>query len=122
MLETVGSLTPYTRAISAPDLRPEVTDSAISRRCLSPSLRRRPPIRPSARTWARPALARSRIMARSNSAKLHTICIIIRPAAVEVSIASVNERKLDPETGRAARRVRGGLYVDIHVVDASLET
>src|SRR3546814_3412114 len=40
MRETVGSLTPYNRAISAPDLRPEVTDSAISRRCLSPSLRR----------------------------------------------------------------------------------
>src|SRR3546814_6231156 len=96
MRETEGSLTPYSRAISAPDLRPDVTDSAISRRCLSPSLGRRPPIRPSARAWARPALVRSRIMARSNSAKLPTICIIIRPAAVVVSIASVSERKPAP--------------------------
>jgi hypothetical protein len=45
---------------------------------------------------ARPALVRSRIMARSNSAKLPTICIIIRPAAVVVSIASVSERKPAP--------------------------
>ena len=50
-------------------------------RFLSSSLGRRPPIRPSARACARPAEVRSRIIARSNSAKAPTICIIIRPRA-----------------------------------------
>ena len=42
-----------------------------------------------ARAAARPAEVRSRIMARSNSAKAPTICIIIRPAGVVVSMLSV---------------------------------
>jgi hypothetical protein len=48
-----------------------------------------------------PAEVRSRIMARSNSAKAPTICIIMRPAGVVVSIASVIRRALlaDPRTG-----------------------
>jgi len=36
-------------------------------------------------------------MARSNSANEPTICIIIRPAAVVVSMFSVNERKPPPD-------------------------
>ena len=39
---------------------------------------------------------RSRIMARSNSAKLPIICIIIRPAGVVVSMFSVTERNRAP--------------------------
>jgi hypothetical protein len=40
-------------------------------------------------------------MARSNSAKAQTICIIMRPAGVVVSIASVIRRALlaNPRTG-----------------------
>src|SRR5690242_9308592 len=59
-----------------------MTLSAISRRLATSSFLRRPPMRPSARAAARPAEVRSRIMARSNSAKAPTICIIIRPAGV----------------------------------------
>lgn len=47
--DTVGWLTPKMRAISAADLRPEVTLSAISARCLALSFGRRPPTRPSDR-------------------------------------------------------------------------
>jgi hypothetical protein len=57
-------------------LRSQVTLSAISRRLTGSSFLRRPPMRPSARAAARPADVRSRIMARSNSAKAPTICII----------------------------------------------
>src|SRR3954465_6005614 len=59
-----------------------MTLSAISRRLAASSVLRRPPMRPSALAAARPAEVRSRIMARSNSAKAPTICIIIRPAGV----------------------------------------
>jgi hypothetical protein len=48
MCDTVGWLTPERRAISAADLRPETTLSAISLRLVSSSFFRRPPIRPSA--------------------------------------------------------------------------
>ena len=44
----------------------------------------------------KPARVRSRTMARSNSAKAPSICIIMRPAGPEVSIASVKERKSAP--------------------------
>ena len=54
---------------------------------------RRPPIRPSLRAASRPALVRCFSMARSNSANAPTICIIIRPAGVVVSTASVRLRK-----------------------------
>jgi hypothetical protein len=84
------------RAICAAVFRPEITASAISRRLVSSSFLRRPPMRPSARAAARPAEVRSRIMARSNSAKAPTIYIIIRPAGVVVSICSVSERKPAP--------------------------
>jgi hypothetical protein len=93
MRETVGWLMPNRRAISAPVFRPKMTLSAISRRFAGSSFFRRPPTRPSARAAARPAEVRSRIMARSNSAKAPTICIIIRPASVVVSTLSVSERK-----------------------------
>src|SRR4051794_2471746 len=53
-------------------------------------------MRPSARAAAKPADVRSRIIARSNSAKAPTICIIIRPAGVVVSMFSVIERKPAP--------------------------
>src|SRR5580704_4261410 len=56
-------------------------------------LRRRPPIRPSFRAASRPVLVGSFSIARSNSAKAPTICIIMRPAGVVVSIASVKLRK-----------------------------
>ena len=58
------------------------------------SLDRRPPFRPCSRAAFNPARVRSRTMARSNSAKDPSICIIMRPAGAEVSIASVKERKL----------------------------
>jgi len=73
-----------------------MTLSAISRRLVASSFLRRPPTRPSARAAARPADVRSRIMARSNSANEPTICIIMRPAGVVVSMASVIERKPAP--------------------------
>jgi hypothetical protein len=81
----------------APDLRPVMTLSAISRRLAPSSFLRRPPILPSARAAARTAEVRSRIMARLNSAKLPTVCIIIRPAGVVVSMFSVSDRKPAPE-------------------------
>ena len=59
--ETVGGLTLQRRAISAPDLRPVITLSAISRRLAASSFFRRPPILPSTRAAARPADVRSRI-------------------------------------------------------------
>jgi hypothetical protein len=46
------------------------------------------PMRPSTRAAARPAEVRSRIIARSNSAKAPTICIIIRPAGLVVLMFS----------------------------------
>ena len=90
--DTVGGDTPNIRAICAAVFRPEITASAISRRLVSSSFLRRPPTRPSALAAASPADVRSRIMARSNSAKAPTICIIIRPAGVVVSMCSVSER------------------------------
>ena len=73
-----------------------MTLSAISRRLAMSSFLRRLPTRPSARATVRPADVRSRIMARSNSAKVPTICIIIRPAGVVVSMLSVTDRKPAP--------------------------
>jgi hypothetical protein len=66
----------------------------ISALCRGMSLDRRPPFRPCSRAAFNPARVRSRTMARSNSAKDPSICIIMRPAGPEVSIASVKERKL----------------------------
>jgi len=57
------------------------------------SLLRRPPIRPFCLATSRPARVLSRVIARSNSAKAPSICIIIRPAGVVVSMASVMLRK-----------------------------
>ncbi len=65
----------------------------LSRRLLGVSFLRLPPMRPSARARASPAEVRSWIMARSNSAKEPTICAIIRPAGLVVSIASVSDWK-----------------------------
>lgn len=53
-------------------------------------------IRPSALAAASPADVRSQIIARSNSAKAPTICIIIRPAGVVVSMFSVTDRNPAP--------------------------
>ena len=58
--DTVGWLMLYRRAISAPDLRPVMTLSAISRRLAASSFLHRQPTRPSA--WAaRPAEARAAV-------------------------------------------------------------
>jgi len=61
--------------------------------CRARSLEPRPPFRPCSRAAFSPARVRSRTMARSNSAKQPSICMIMRPAGPEVSIASVKERK-----------------------------
>ncbi len=55
-----------------------------------------PPWRPAAPARAGPSFVRSRDIARSNSAKLPSICIIMRPAGVVVSIASVRLLKPAP--------------------------
>jgi hypothetical protein len=52
--DIVGGDTPNTRAICAAVFRPEITASAISRRLVSSSFLRRPPMRPSALAAARP--------------------------------------------------------------------
>jgi hypothetical protein len=55
--------------MSAPDLRPVMTLSAISRRLAASSFLRRPPTRPSARAAAMPAEVRSRIVAQHRMAQ-----------------------------------------------------
>src|SRR3989475_741974 len=93
---TVAGCTWNNRAAAAGVCRPDVTRSTIAACCCGPSLGRRPPMRPWARATANPAWVRSRIIARSNSAKLPTICMSIRPAGVVVSMASVKLRKPAP--------------------------
>ena len=61
-------------------------------------------MRPSALANASPALVRSRSIARSNSAKLPTICIVMRPAGVVVSIASVSD--WNPAPAASIRSIR----------------
>jgi hypothetical protein len=51
-----------------------------------------PPFRPLALAASRPAIVRSRMMLRSNSAKAPKMWKISRPPAVVVSIASVRDR------------------------------
>src|SRR6516165_4951065 len=58
----------------------------------------RPTLTPRSRAATRPARVRSRTIERSNSAKLPSICITIRPAEVVVSTASVRLRKA-PKAG-----------------------
>src|SRR5437016_4163509 len=58
-------------------------------------------MRPSSRAASNPALVRSLSIALSNSAKAPTICIIIRPAGVVVSMASVRLR--NPALASASR-------------------
>jgi hypothetical protein len=77
---TVAGWTWNSRAAAACVCRPDVTISTMAACCCGPSLGRRPPIRPWARATANPACVRSRIIARSNSAKLPTICMSMRPA------------------------------------------
>ncbi len=60
--------------------------------CWGESLGCRPPWRPWARAERRPAWVRSRTMARSNSANAPSICIIMRPDAVVLSMFSVSEQ------------------------------
>ena len=98
--------------------RRSVTQSVATPRTSAPSVLRssdlRPPPRRSRGAWYRPASCGAHrcapppwqrpdplrsalgIMARSNSAKAPTICIIIRPAGVVVSMCSVSERKPAP--------------------------
>ncbi len=96
MRDTVAELTFQSRAVPAIVRLPLDTSSIAAARCSLSSFRGRPPTRPSRLACARPARVRSRIIARSNSANDPTICIIIRPAAVVVSTASVRERKPAP--------------------------
>jgi hypothetical protein len=58
-------------------------------------------MRPSWRAASNPALVHSLSMARSNSANAPTICIIIRPAGVVVSIAS--DKLRNPALASASR-------------------
>ena len=76
-------------ATSAADFSPLATIRRASSFCSWLSLLRRPPIRPFCLATSRPARVLSRVIARSNSANAPSICIIIRPAGVVVSIASV---------------------------------
>jgi len=87
--ETVAGCTSKRRAASAAVLLPLETILMISACCCGLSFGRRPPMRPCLRALSRPALVRSRSIARSNSAKAPSICIIIRPAGLVVSIASL---------------------------------
>src|ERR1051326_3569674 len=64
------------------------------------------PTRPSARAASRPAEVRSRIIARSNSAKASTICIIIRPAEVVVSTFQVFQASTPTPRSSPALRTR----------------
>ena len=98
------------RAIALPCR--EVADEATARRCccLEPSrtvritsscwrrlnLAGRRTFTPRSRAAARPARVRSRTIDRSNSAKLPSTCVTMRPAAVVVSTASVMLRKPAP--------------------------
>ena len=83
------------------EVSPLETIFRISDCCCGENLGRRPPTRPFCRAASSPAWVRSRSMARSNSAKAPTICIIIRPAGVVVSIASVRLR--NPATASPRR-------------------
>src|SRR3954471_6462978 len=91
------------RARSAALFRPEPRPSRISAFCSGVSFGCRPPFRPRAVAAFRPARVRSRTMARSNSAKEPSICISMRPAGPEVSIASVSERKRAPTASTLSR-------------------
>ena len=86
-------------------------------------------MRPSRRAESRPAFVRSRSMALSNSANAPTICIIIRPAGVVVSMASVKLRKPAPDspsrsmivsTSRTERESRSSFQTTRHVTLAEL--
>src|ERR1017187_3263267 len=127
--ETVAGWTLNNRAASAPVLSPLVTIFRTSACCRSESFGRHPPMRPSSRAASNPALVRSLSMARSNSANAPTICIIIRPAAVVVSMASVRLRNPAPEspsrsimvsTSRRERESRSSFQTHQHIALAHL--
>ena len=80
----------------------------------------RPPIRPSALASASPALVRSRIIARSNSAKLPTICMIMQPPGVVVSMASVSDR--NPAPAASMRSIKCRRSLSERVSRSSLQT
>ena len=69
------------------------------------NLGRRPPKRPSLLAATSPLRVRSRSMARSNSAKEPTICIIMRPTGVVVSMALVRLRKSAPASCTRSNKV-----------------
>jgi hypothetical protein len=94
-----------------PELRGEVVDAAAIGQARADVLgdHRRdlwlaPPVRPLARATASPALVRSEIRARSNSAKASMIWLIRRPAGVVVSVASVRPLKPTPRAWRSSNR------------------
>ena len=88
--------TPKSRAMPAPVDSPELTRRMTSAACAGVSFGRRPPTFPCSRACAKPILARSRTINLSNSANEPSICIILRPAGVLVSMASVKEQNLAP--------------------------
>src|SRR4051812_24122743 len=99
----VARCTRNSRARSAALFRPEPRPSRISAFCSGVSFGCRPPFRPRAAAAFSPARVRSRTMARSNSAKEPSICLSMRPAGPEVSIASVSERKRAPTASTLSR-------------------
>lgn len=83
------------RATSAAE-RPAASIASTSDCCGAVSLGWRPPRRPWARAARRPAWVRSRTSSRSNSANDPSICIIMRPEGVVLSMFSVSERNPAP--------------------------
>ena len=90
-------------------LRPDASMSRISAFCSGDNWAVVPPLRPRLLAACRPALVRSRTMARSNSAKAPSICTSMRPAGPAVSTASVSERNPAPAASIRSRRWRRSL-------------
>ena len=79
---------------------------------------------PSQPPWAGvrsiPAMTRSMMVARSNSAKTPSICTIIRPAALAVSNGSVTDRNATPAWSSSIEHVRETAHragEPVHAVD-----
>ena len=86
---TIAGCTPKRCVVSAAVFRPEEIISMTPVRCRVVSFGCRIPTRLSLRARFSPAQVCWRIISRSHSAKLPTIRIIIRPAGIVVSMASI---------------------------------
>jgi hypothetical protein len=111
------------RATSAADFWPEPIISTASRRWPAFNFGLRPPTPPMRRADASPLLVRSRIMARSNSAKAPSICTIMRPAGKETLTewlrdhAVADSREIAELTGVLEQRCR-----DLKIEPPGVET